>query len=116
MAFDSAWRAVDVLGPLLVTGATAATALLELAYGAVSLGDWPLAARIAQRAADAARERSEATVLSRASEVLAAVQHRTPAPGLVAARPGSGAATADRLAAAFVASLREPAAEAAALN
>jgi tetratricopeptide (TPR) repeat protein len=114
-AFDSAWRALDTLDPLLVTRSTAATALLELAYGAVSLGDWPLAARIAQRAADAARERSEAPVLNRASELLAAVQHPNPALELAAARLGSGAATADRLAAALVASLREPADEAAAL-
>jgi tetratricopeptide (TPR) repeat protein len=115
-AFDSARKAVDMLDPLLVTHTTAATALLELAYGAVSLGDWPLAAEIAQRAADAARERSEAPVLNRASELLEAVQLPNPAPKLAAARSGSGAAAADRLAAAFVASLREPAVEVAALN
>jgi hypothetical protein len=115
-AFDTAWRACDALDPMLATRETAATALLEMAYGAVSLGDWPLAASIAQRAADAARERSEATVLSRASDLLTAVQHPRPTPEFVAARPGSGAGPADRLAAALVASLREPAVEAVAVN
>jgi len=114
-AFDAAWRASDDLDPLLGTRETAATALLELAYGAVSLGDWSLAAGIAQRAADAARQRSEATVLSRASDLLEAVQHPSRAPGLAMARAGSGAGSADRLAAALVASLREPAGEAGAL-
>jgi len=114
-AFDAAWHASDALDPLLVTRETAATALLELAYGAVSLGDWPLAASIAQRAADAARDRSEATVLSRASDLLEAVQHPNPTPSVAAARSGSGTAPADRLAAALVASLREPAIEAVAL-
>ncbi|HEV7589593.1 MAG TPA: tetratricopeptide repeat protein, partial [Longimicrobium sp.] len=90
-AFDSACRMADALSPLLVTRSTVATALLELAYGAVALSDWPLAAQIAQQAADAASERSEATVLTRAAELLSVVRHPNPAPGLVAPRTGSGA-------------------------
>ena len=106
-AFEAAFEDARRLRARLVSRATLATALLELAYGAVALGEWDRASVLAGDAAEAARERGEGTVLKRADELLRAV--REPAPGLaaVAERRESTAAPADRLAAALVASLRE---------
>lgn len=108
-AFEAALAEFAELRTRSTTGSALPTSLVELAYGAVSLGAWKRARELAAEALQAAEGRNEATVLTRATELLEKFTH-TPTPlGILAERrpPSSGA---DRLAASIVASLESEAA------
>jgi tetratricopeptide (TPR) repeat protein len=113
-AFDAAYAEAEELLPTLVTSGVEATALLEMAYGAVALGDWSRAASLAKRAEKAARTQSEATVLTRAAQLLETVD--LPHPDVVAVTARRNTGPADRLASALVASLPKREAKAAAVS
>jgi tetratricopeptide (TPR) repeat protein len=66
----------ETLLPSLRTGESLARAMLELAYGAVALGDWNEALCLSERAGEASRARSESDVLVLADRVISAAQRR----------------------------------------
>ncbi|HEX8274018.1 MAG TPA: tetratricopeptide repeat protein [Longimicrobiaceae bacterium] len=75
--FERLWIEANSLIPELDDTSTLAAALVELAIGASSLGDWEHAAAAATQAHGAAQERGEADVQFRADAVLSSVRrHR----------------------------------------
>ena len=68
----------EALVPALQTREGLAASLLEVSFGAVLLGEWGLAQRLAGEATKAAQERSESDVILRAEGVAAAALQRNP--------------------------------------
>lgn len=91
--FERLWIEANSLIPELQDTSTLAAAMVEIAIGASSLGDWEHAEAAATQAQAAAQKREEADVEFRAEVVLSSVQHhrkaevesrsggRYPAPG-----------------------------------
>jgi tetratricopeptide (TPR) repeat protein len=88
----------------------AADALIELARGAASLGEWGEAERSAARALEVASERGEAKVRLAAEAMLESVRSRQVAEPAAAPSRGTAAEQADALAAELVRSLSQAAA------
>jgi tetratricopeptide (TPR) repeat protein len=65
-----------------------ADALLEMARGASSMGEWDRAEQVAERAVQVATERHEPTVLVRAEGILESIRHGRSVERAVAARSG----------------------------
>jgi tetratricopeptide (TPR) repeat protein len=98
-AFHGARARLDALVETGTAQETAARALLGVAYGAASLGDWPLAEQYAERALRLANERREGRVVMAAEAALDFVRSR-PAPAAPPECPGA-ASLADELVAAL---------------
>ncbi|HSU14032.1 MAG TPA: hypothetical protein VLK66_08045 [Longimicrobium sp.] len=96
----------EELVPQLVTREALAVAILEMAYGAASLRDWPEALALAHDAGEAAKLRSESNVIVRADALAAAVeqQEMEGVEGFVPERRASGS-SGEELADELVASL-----------
>jgi len=82
-----------------------ADALLEMARGASSLGEWDRAEQVAERAIAAATERNENTVLIRAEGILESIRNGRSAERAAATRGGRTADQADALASEMVRTL-----------
>lgn len=101
-AFEAFWNTARRLVDAAPGGARVASALVELAMGASSLGAWDRALEWLERASAAAQERGEADVVARAELARAAVQSRrvaetVRAAGESAGRPSRQDAVAKRL-------------------
>jgi tetratricopeptide (TPR) repeat protein len=82
-----------------------ADALLEMARGATSLGEWDRAEQVAERALAVATERGEAAVMLRAEGILESIRSGRSVEKAVAARGGRASEQADALANEMVRSL-----------
>jgi len=74
--YDRYRTEVAELRPALETAEAIAPALLQLAYGAVSLGDWSTAAQLTAEAMDAARKHEEMNILIVGDQLLAAISRQ----------------------------------------
>lgn len=82
-----------------------ADALLEMARGATSMGEWDRAEQVAERAITVASERSESAILIRGEGILESIRNGRSVEKAVAARAGRGSDQADSLAHEMVRSL-----------
>jgi tetratricopeptide (TPR) repeat protein len=82
-----------------------ATALLEMARGAASLGEWDRAEQVAERSVAVASERGEAAVIARAESLLGSIRSGRSVEKAIAGRAGRGSDQADALASEMVRSL-----------
>jgi tetratricopeptide (TPR) repeat protein len=82
-----------------------ADALLEMARGATSLGEWDRAEQVAERALAVARERNEPAVMLRAEGILESIRNNRSAEQAVSGRSARGGEQADALAVEMVRSL-----------
>jgi tetratricopeptide (TPR) repeat protein len=103
--FERLWIEANSMIPELEDTSTLAAALVEIAIGASSLGDWEHAAAAATEAQAAAQKREEADVEFRADVVLNSVRHHRKAE--VESRSGGRSPTpGDDLATAIIRSLQ----------
>jgi len=109
-AFTEARREVERLLSDPGAGEIAARALLDLARGAVSLGDWDAAERAVSRAREIAQEREEARVLQVAESIVDAVRSERTLEEEKAGGEKLDVEETEALAADFIRSIREHAA------
>lgn len=103
--FRKAWVEVMRLAREPLSTSRLASAMMDLAEGAASLGEWDRAEQAAERASTAARERSEAKILHRAESLLDSVKSGRAVQTHVATTPTAAGVKADALAVDFVRSL-----------
>ncbi len=102
--FEDAWAELWRMAPAAENSSALSPSLLQLAHGAVRLGDWDRAEQAARYALRVAGPRGETDVIAEAEELLTVVRDRSPVPVLHAPEaPGSG--EAETLASDLVASL-----------
>lgn len=103
--FRKAWIEVMRLAREPLTTPRLASAMMDLAEGAASLGEWDRAEQAAERALSAARERNEAKILHRAEALLDSVKSGRAAQRVTAPTSPAIGEKADALATDFVRSL-----------